>query len=112
MLLLTQDNLALFVWRKFRSMDHQEGVNCAVFRNEGSNAGRASEMILAAEAEAAARWPGERFYTYVDGRKVKSRNPGYCFIMAGWRKCGFTGKGLLILEKLPANAESLAQETL
>jgi hypothetical protein len=35
LVLLATDTFALFVWRKFRSMDHQEGVNCAVFRNEG-----------------------------------------------------------------------------
>lgn len=92
MLLLADDGLALFVWRKFRSMDNQKGVNCAVFRNEGSTAAIASDMILAAEIAAATRWPGERFYTYVNGGKVRSRNPGYCF----------TAKGLLILEKLPS----------
>jgi hypothetical protein len=35
MVLLTTDHLALFAWRKFRSMDGQQGVNCAIFRNEG-----------------------------------------------------------------------------
>ncbi len=98
--LLTPCKRALFVWRKFISMDHQEGVNCAVFRNEGTGI-PASEMIREADRLAWERWPGERHYTYVDGRKVKSRNPGYCFIMAGWRKCGVTKNGLLILEILP-----------
>jgi hypothetical protein len=37
MVLLTPDARALFVWRKFISGDTQQGVNCAVFRNEGSN---------------------------------------------------------------------------
>lgn len=44
------------------------------------------------------KWPGERFYTYVNPKKVKSTNPGYCFMAAGWKKCGMTGKGLLIFE--------------
>lgn len=97
--LLTADCAALFVWRKFRSMDKQEGVNCAVFRNEGT--GLSSELILAAEEIAAARWPEEqRYYTYINTREVKSRNPGYCFLMAGWRRCGWTKRHkLLILEK-------------
>lgn len=48
MVLLTPCLRALFVWRKFISGDGQDGVNCAVFRNEG--AGLASELILAAES--------------------------------------------------------------
>ena len=101
LVLLTPDRRALFVWRKFISMDHQDGVNCAVFRNEGSSAGIASDLIRTADQIAWERWPGQRLYTYVDPDKVKSRNPGYCFIMAGWRKCGVTKSGLLIFECVP-----------
>lgn len=36
MVLLTPDARALCVWRKFISADGQQGVNCAVFRNEGA----------------------------------------------------------------------------
>lgn len=97
--LLTADLKALFVWRKFISMDHQEGVNCAVFRNEG--AGLASELIIEAQQIAWERWPGQRLYTYVNPKAVKSRNPGYCFIMAGWKKCGVTKSGLLIFDIVP-----------
>jgi hypothetical protein len=79
--LLTACGRALFVWRKFISGDRQDGVNCAVFRNEG--AGRSSDLIRHAMDIAWQRWPGERFYTYVNPRKVKSDNPGYCFKVAG-----------------------------
>lgn len=97
LVLLTENADALFVWRKFRSMDSQTGVNCAVFRNESPAI--ASDLIVAAMACADRRWPGERLYTYVNARKISSSNPGYCFLMAGWRKCGWTSKsGLLILE--------------
>lgn len=100
LVLLSACNRALFVWRKFRSMDSQTGVNCAVFRNCG--AGLSSELIRDADAIAWDRWPGERLYTYVDPRSVASQNPGYCFLMAGWKKCGFTkARNLLILEILP-----------
>ncbi len=100
MVLVTPCARAIFVWRKFISGDGQQGVNCAIFRNEG--AGLSSSLILEAERVAWERWPGERFYTYVDPRKVASRNPGYCFIAAGWRRCGVTKRrGLLIFEKLP-----------
>lgn len=44
-----QDGKALWVWRRFKSGDGQEGLNCAVFRNEG--AVLSSDLILAADAE-------------------------------------------------------------
>lgn len=96
---------ALFIWRKFIDKSGQQGINCAVFRNESE--ARSSWMILEAEALAWARWPGARLYTYVNARKVKSSNPGYCFKMAGWNPCGFSKKKhLLILEKLqPSEAQ-------
>lgn len=102
--LVTPCRRALFVWRKFQSMDDQRGVNCAIFRNEG--AGLSSDLITAADAIADERWPGERHYTYVDPRKVRSSNPGYCFIQAGWRRCGVTKKRrLIILERLPSSPD-------
>lgn len=104
MVLLTADCRALFVWRKFISRDGQQGINCAVFRNEGDEL--SSLLILEAEQLAWGRWPGERLYTYVDPRRVKSVNPGFCFKAAGWRTCGRTGKGLVILEKLPPRGDA------
>ena len=100
MVLLTPCARALLVWRKFISLDHQTGVNCAIFRNEG--AGRSSDLIKAAMATAWSRWPGQRLYTYVNPRRVASVNPGYCFKASGWSLCGVTkAKRLLILEVLP-----------
>lgn len=100
MVLLSPCARALFVWRKFISKDLQSGVNCAVFRNEG--AGQSSDLIRAAMALGWRRWPAERFYTYVNARRVRSSNPGFCFLKAGWRKCGVTkARHLLILEALP-----------
>lgn len=101
MVLLTGDARALFVWRKFISDDGQQGINCAIFRNE--SAIRSSDLILEAEFICQQRWTGERMYTYVNPRKVKSANPGYCFKMAGWKQCGITkSRKMVILEKLPA----------
>lgn len=100
LVLATPCRRGLFVWRKFISADGQQGVNCAVFRNEG--AGLASDLIRAADELADQRWPDERHYTYVDPRKVKGNPPGSCFMHAGWRPCGITKRrGLLILERLP-----------
>lgn len=114
--LLTPCVRALFVWRKFISDDGQDGINCAVFRNEG--AGLSSDLIRAADAIAFDRWPGERHYTYVNPKKTRrKRDPGRCFLRAGWsyvghlrtngecpkcialsRACGTSKRGLVILE--------------
>ena len=59
-----------------------------------------SLLILDAESHAYQKWGGVRLYTYVNPQAVSSRNPGYCFQMAGWRKCGVTQGGLLIFEKV------------
>lgn len=88
---------AVFAWRKaiYRG-DGQIGVECSVFRNESAH--RSSDMIREAMAIGWSRWPGERLFTMVDPKKVRSSNPGYCFIMAGWRKCGLTKRGLIVFE--------------
>lgn len=99
MVLTTHCARGLFVWRKFISGDGQQGVNCAVFRNETD--ALSSDLIKEADRLADQRWPGERHYTYVNARKIKSTNPGYCFIQAGWRRCGITKHNkLIILEKV------------
>lgn len=98
MVLVTGCGRGLFVWRKFRSADGQMGVNCAVFRNETEE--RSSLMIIDAEKAALIRWPAnDRFYTYVNSKAIRSINPGCCFKKAGWRRCGTTKSGLVILEK-------------
>lgn len=105
--LLTPCVRGLFVWREFfddcideRTGMRQEGINCSIFRNEG--AGLSSELIRAAMSIGWERWPGRRLYTYVNPRKVKSSNPGYCFQRAGWRRCGITKtRKLIVFEALP-----------
>lgn len=95
--LRTFDGDAVFVWRKFIDDSGQQGINCAVFRNESPH--RSSDLIRQADRIADFVWSGERHYTYVNAEKVKSANPGYCFLRAGWVKCGVTKGGLLILER-------------
>ena len=97
-ILTTAARDALWVWRKFRDDSGQQGINCAVFRNEQSGH-RSSDLVREADAIADLAWPGERHYTYVRAEAVASRNPGWCFICAGWGRCGHTKGGLLILEK-------------
>jgi hypothetical protein len=101
MVLISTDRKVLFVWRRFQSRgENAQGVNCAVFRNEGHR--RSSLLILEAETLAWQRWPGARLYTYVNPKAVRSQNPGFCFQRAGWVKCGETRVNrLLIFEKFP-----------
>lgn len=96
-ILTLPDRTALFVWRKFIDDSGQKGINCSVFRNESKFL--SSVLIREADAVADFCWPGERHYTYVRAEAIKSRNPGYCFICAGWNRCGYTNSGLIILEK-------------
>jgi len=96
--LIGKQNDALFVWRKFKSLGNEHGINCAVFRNESNLL--SSDLILQAEIIIRKLYPKERLYTYVNSLKIKSTNPGCCFIKAGWKKCGITKKQkLIILEK-------------
>ena len=100
--LLTVAGDAAFIWLRntVERYDGQQGVCCALFRNEGPHL--SSALILEAEGLAWSRWPGERLFTYVDAAEVRSRNPGYCFKQAGWRRCGASQTGKLLFEKRPA----------
>ena len=102
MVLLTADLSALFVWQRstVERRDHQEGARCSIFRNTG--AVLSSTLITEAESLAWARWPGLRLFTYVNAGRIRSTNPGYCFLMAGWTRLSQRSPGgLVILEKLP-----------
>ena len=110
MVLMTSDSRALFVWRKFKDASGQHGINCAIFRNEAPELYLSSDLIREAVQLAWRRWPGSRFYTYVNPRKVRSTNPGYCFKAAGWRECGVTvSRKLIILEYDPLRWSLMAQ---
>ena len=101
LVLMTCLSDALFVWRRFIDDSGQTGINCALFRNLSETL--SSDLILAAEQYAHKKWPGERLYTYIDSAEIKSTNPGYCFLMAGWQRMAQKTKGgLYILEKLPS----------
>jgi hypothetical protein len=104
LVLLTAPGDALFVWRReLHRLDGQEGVGCAIFRNE--SVFLSSDLIREACDLAWVRWPGERLWTYVNPRKLpQGKRPGYCFEAAGWARCGVSKGGLLILEVRPAPA--------
>lgn len=96
--LRTERGDAGFVWRNFISDGDQRGINCAFFRNEGPIL--SSELIRQADDIADAIWSCGRHYTYVDPQAVRSRNPGFCFKLAGWTSAGMSNSGKLILERL------------
>jgi hypothetical protein len=100
LVLRTERADAVFVWRKFIDDSGQEGINCAVFRNESPHL--SSALIRQADAIADCLWPHRRHYTYVRREAVASANPGFCFLRAGWQRCGVTKGGLLILERNPS----------
>lgn len=103
--LIMADGSAIFAFRQHISDDGQTGVNVCIFRREGGEP--ASVLIRNAVAIARAKWwPSERFYTYIDPRKVtptKFRGYpvwGWCFYKAGWKfdRVGKGGKHVLYLE--------------
>jgi len=59
-----------------------------------------SDLIREADDLIDDLWGRSRHYTYVNPRKILSVNPGFCFIKAGWRRCGITKQlKLIILER-------------
>ncbi len=102
--LRTESADAVFVWRKFIDDSGQRGINCAVFRNESTH--RSSDLIRQADSIADCLWPDSRHYTYVRAEAVRSKSPGFCFIAAGWRRCGRTKGGLIVLERIPPSEEA------
>lgn len=98
LVLLSPTGDALFTWLRSRADyrgDKIDGVNCTIFRNEGPVL--SSKLILEAEKFAHDRWPGLKLFTYVSKAKVKSKNPGWCFMKAGWKPAGENKSGELRL---------------
>jgi hypothetical protein len=92
--------LVLFAWMypdESMRMDGQRGYNNAIFRNESDR--KSSDIILEAERAAFKKWGPNRLYTYIDPKKVRSSNPGYCFKVAGWKFVRLSAGGKHLLSK-------------
>lgn len=83
---------------------------CSAFRNEGHVL--SSELIREAVAVSRWEWPTPELgmVTFVDTKKTrKKRDPGYCYLKAGFKNVGFTKGGLVALQMLPEDMpEALA----
>lgn len=79
---------------------------CSAFRKE-SGPETASELIRAAVAATRWRWPDVPelgMVTFVDRAKVRhKRDPGRCYLKAGFEPDGETKGGLLALRLIPEN---------
>lgn len=76
----------------------------SIFRNEG--AGLSSDLIRSAIATTRAIWQPSPLgiITFVDAGKVRrKRDPGRCYLRAGFRNAGHTKGGLVALQMLPAD---------
>lgn len=77
---------------------------CTLFRNESAALSSAliTEAIAATTAYFGPAVPAGGFLTFVDARKVRSTNPGYCFKRAGFEDIGRTkDRGLVVLHLAP-----------
>lgn len=103
LVLLGEDSAA--VWAAVENLDRvgRTQWRVTIFRNEGQRL--SSELVREATEITKAYWlrqyhvaPLAPLCTEVDPRKVKrKRDPGRCFVRAGWLRCGVTTKGLVRL---------------
>lgn len=109
LVLLTEDEGALWVtsWPFAQYVRHAwpgAWVNSCFRRESGP---RASDLIL--EAVAATRWrwpevPEQGMITFVDADKVKhKRDPGRCYLKAGFKHVGHAKDGKLALKLFPCD---------
>lgn len=75
----------------------------SIFRNEG--AGLSSNLIRQAVAATRTHWPETPdlgMVTFVDATKVRrKRDPGRCYLKAGFKNVGHTQGGLVVLQLKP-----------
>src|SRR5262245_16909819 len=84
-----EDALWLSAWPEAsRALDGLDAWRCQLFRNEGPRL--SSELIREAMALTAELWaparPPDGWLTWVDRGAIRSSNPGFCFLAAGWRR--------------------------
>lgn len=90
LILRDAEGLILWVWIRvdLPRWDGQTGYYNQIFRSESARL--ASRVILEAEQHAEARWGPGRMFTYIDPVQVRSSNPGFCYLAAGWHSHGWS----------------------
>lgn len=103
---VTADDKAVWVssWPKAEYTKHAWAVAWmnTLFRNEGAEL--SSELIREAVALTRAEWtpPSLGIVTFVNADKVRhKRDPGRCYLRAGFKYVGMTQGGLLAFQLLP-----------
>ena len=89
-------------WSGIRD-DGVEAWECTLFRNESEHL--SSELIREAVAITLREWgapPPDGIITYVNQSKVRSANPGFCYLKAGWTKAGVSKRRRLLRLQAPA----------
>lgn len=77
---------------------------CSLFRNEARDRFLSSDLIVAAVAATVAVWdpPELGMVTFIDPKKTRrKRDPGRCYLRAGFKRVGETKGGLVALQMLP-----------
>lgn len=84
---------------------------CSLFRNESPSL--SSELITEAVSATRAIFgepPSLGMVTFVNAKKVRpKRDPGRCYLRAGWRRVGETKGGLVALQLLPCDMPAACQ---
>jgi hypothetical protein len=109
LVLLTTDADALWVtsWPFAQYVRHAWAGAwvCSMFRNESRHL--SSDLIREAVAITRSVWPAVPdlgIVTFVDRSKTRpKKDPGYCYLRAGWERCGLTKGGLVALRQAPAD---------
>jgi hypothetical protein len=99
------DALWVSLWQYPEFIDHawKDAWVCSLFRNESGDL--SSDLIRQAVAATRFYWaavPSQGMITFVDpGQVRRKRDPGRCFIKAGFQPCGSTKGGLLAFQLMP-----------
>jgi hypothetical protein len=99
------DALWVSLWQKPEFVDHawKDAWVCSLFRNESAEL--SSDLIRQAVSATRFCWPRIPplvMVTFVDRERVRrKRDPGRCFLKAGFRPCGTTKGGLLAFRMTP-----------
>jgi hypothetical protein len=105
LVLKTPNEDAVWVtWTGIRD-DGISAWECTIFRNESPIL--SSELVKAATNLTYEHWgepPADGLITYVKQEAVKSVNPGYCFLKAGWTKFGYSKRRNLLRLQAPIRA--------